>query len=111
MEWVQRDPKMIRGTEQPSHQNWLRELELFSKKKTTLQGDLIKAFQYLKGVNKKDGWEQSFLETRSSGFQLKEGRFRGGRLKQGIRNKFLRIRMVNRLSREVSLSWEHSRSG
>lgn len=104
---------MIRGTEQPSHQNWLRELELFSKKKIMLQGDLIKAFQYLKGVNKKDGWEQSFLETRSSGFQLKEGRFRlkGGRLKQGIRNKFLRIRMVNRLSREVSLSWEHSRSG
>lgn len=47
--------KMIRSTEQPSHQNWLRELALFSLKKTRLQGNLIKAFKYFKGVNKKDG--------------------------------------------------------
>lgn len=55
-------------------------------------------------------------KTRSSGFQLKEGIFRlkEGRLRLDIKNKFLRIRMVkhwNRLSRDVSHSWKHSRSG
>lgn len=47
--------KMIRGMQQPSHENCLRELDLFSLEKTRLQQDFIKAFHYLKGSNKKDG--------------------------------------------------------
>lgn len=40
---------MIRGTEDK-----LRELELFSLKKTRLMGDLIDTFQYLRGGHRKD---------------------------------------------------------
>ena len=60
---------------------------MFSLKKRRLRGDLIAAFQYLKGAYKKDG-EQLFAQadnhrTRESGFKLKAGRFR-----LDIRRKF-----------------------
>ena len=58
----------------------LREPGLFSLEKTRLQGDMIAAFQYLKGSYRKEG-DRLFNRvcgdrTRENGFKLKEGRFR-----------------------------------
>jgi len=94
---------MLRGLEHLLYKERLRELGLLSLKKRRLWGDLVAAFQYLKGAYRKDG-EKSFIKaccdrTRSNGFKLKEGRFR-----LDISKKFLTMRVVkhwNRLPREV----------
>jgi len=78
-------------------------LGLFSPKKRRLWGDLVAAFQYLKGAYRKDG-EGLFTrlcsdKTRGNGCKLKAGRFR-----LVTRKKFFTTRVVkhwNRLPREA----------
>ena len=68
---------MIRGLEHLSYEDRLRELDLFSLEKKRLQGDLIAAFQYLKGAYKQEG-NQLFervdnCRMRGNGFKVEGG--------------------------------------
>ena len=81
----------------------LRELGLFNLEKRRLQGDLIVAFQYLKGTYRKDGEvlliREDSNKTKENGFKLEEGRFR-----LDFRKKFFTVRVVrqwNSLPSEV----------
>ena len=98
-----RATKMIQGMEHLSYMDRLRELGLFSLEKRRLQKNLIAAFTYLKGSNRKKG-DRLFsrvccYRTRGNGFKIKEGRFR-----LDIRKKYFTVRMVrhwNRLPSDI----------
>ena len=94
---------MVRGLEHLSYEERWRELGSFSLAKRRLHGDLLVAFQYLKGAPKQE-WEWLFPRVGCnrrcrSGLQGRQGRFR-----LDLRRKFFPERLVrhwNRLPKEV----------
>ena len=93
---------MLRRLEHLPYEYRLRELGLFRLEKRRLRGDLLAAFQCLKGAYKQEG-SQLFTRvdssrTRGNGLKLKEGR-----LKLDVMGKLFTMRVVrcwNRLPRE-----------
>ncbi|GAB0205707.1 hypothetical protein GRJ2_003036300 [Grus japonensis] len=101
LERVQRrTTKLIRGLEHLSYEDRLRELGLFSLEKRRLHGDLIAAFQYLKGPTR--NLERDCLQGHGVigvALKLKEDRFR-----LDVMKKFFTVKVVrhwHRLPREV----------
>jgi len=104
LEHVQRRAtKMIRWLQYVSYEDRLRELEFFSLEKRRLWGEVIAAFQYLKGACEKAGGglfiRACSNRVRSNDFKLKESRF-----VLDSRKNFFTMRVVrdwNKLPREV----------